>query len=47
MVRFEVADACAFDRKTERGVIVTNPPYGERILEKEEAESSYRGFGAA
>ena len=46
-VRFEVADATHFGRETERGVIVTNPPYGERILEKEEAEALYRGFGAA
>ncbi len=46
-VRFEVADATNFDRKTERGVIVTNPPYGERIMEKEEAERLYRAFGAA
>ena len=46
-VRFEVADAAAFDRKTERGVIVTNPPYGERIMEKAEAERLYRAFGAA
>lgn len=47
IVRFEVADAMHFDRRTERGVIVTNPPYGERILEKEQAEALYRGFGAA
>ena len=47
IVRFEVADALKFDRKTERGVIVTNPPYGERIMEKQEAEELYRGFGAA
>ena len=47
VVRFEVADAMCFDRKTERGVIVTNPPYGERILEKQEAETLYRGFGRA
>ena len=46
-VRFEIADAAKFDRKTERGVIVTNPPYGERIMEKEEAERLYRAFGAA
>jgi len=37
----------AFDRDTERGVIVTNPPYGERILEAKEAEELYRGFGRA
>lgn len=47
IIRFEVADAMKFDRKTERGVIVTNPPYGERIMEKQEAEELYRGFGAA
>jgi putative N6-adenine-specific DNA methylase len=47
VVRFEVADAMSFDRKTERGVIVTNPPYGERIMEKQEAETLYRGFGQA
>lgn len=47
IVRFEVADARAFARQTERGVIVTNPPYGERIGEKEEAEELYRSFGAA
>ena len=47
VVRFEVADATKFDRRTERGVLVTNPPYGERIMEKQEAEALYRGFGAA
>ena len=47
IVRFEAADATAFDRQTQRGVIVTNPPYGERIMEKQEAETLYRGFGKA
>ena len=47
VVRFEVADAMHFDRQTQRGVIVTNPPYGERIMEKQEAEELYRGFGKA
>lgn len=47
LIRFEVADARKFARETERGVIVTNPPYGERIGEKEEAEALYRSFGAA
>ena len=47
IVRFECADATAFSRSTERGIIVTNPPYGERILEKQEAEELYRGFGRA
>ncbi len=47
IVRFEKADACEFERKTESGIIVTNPPYGERIMEKQEAEHLYRSFGAA
>ena len=47
VVRFEVVDAMAFERSTERGVIVTNPPYGERIMEKQEAEALYTGFGRA
>ena len=47
VVRFEVADATAFDRKTERGILVTNPPYGERIMEKREAEELYAAFGKA
>ena len=47
VVRFEVADALSFDRKTERGIIVTNPPYGERIMERREAEGLYAGFGKA
>ena len=47
IIRFEVADATKFDRKTKRGIIVTNPPYGERIMEKQEAEALYRSFGKA
>ena len=45
LIRFETADAASFSRSTERGVIVTNPPYGERIGEKQEAEELYRRFG--
>lgn len=46
-VRFEVADALKFHRDAPYGKLVTNPPYGERIMEKSEAEDLYRGFGAA
>lgn len=45
LVRFEVADALHFTADGERGRIVTNPPYGERLMEKREAEELYRGFG--
>lgn len=47
LIVFETADAAAFSRATERGVIVTNPPYGERLMEKREAEALYRAFGEA
>ena len=46
-IRFEVADAAAFHRDSEYGQLVTNPPYGERLLEKSQAEEVYRRFGAA
>ena len=47
VVRFEVADAVKFHRDAPVGRVVTNPPYGERILEKREAEDLYRAFGKA
>ena len=46
-VRFERADAVKFRCTGEYGQVVTNPPYGERLLEKEEAEKLYRAFGKA
>ena len=46
-VRFEVADATKFHWGGLRGRVVTNPPYGERLLEKSEAEELYRAFGKA
>ena len=45
LVRFQRADAAGLRCTGEYGQIVTNPPYGERLLEKEEAESLYRMFG--
>ena len=45
VVRFEVYDALAFHREEPYGKLVTNPPYGERIMEKKEAEALYQGFG--
>ena len=46
-IRFETADAGKFHRSSEYGQLVTNPPYGERLLEKKEAEELYRAFGHA
>lgn len=46
-IRFEVAEAANFKRSTSGGIIITNPPYGERVMEHQEAERIYRKFGAA
>lgn len=47
VVRFEVADATKFHWGGLYGRVVTNPPYGERLMEKSEAEALYRAFGRA
>ena len=44
-VRFQVADAAQFHRDSTYGQLVTNPPYGERLMEKREAEDLYRELG--
>lgn len=44
-VRFDVADMRNFRRDSPYGQLVTNPPYGERLLEKQEAEALYRALG--
>lgn len=47
IISFEVSDATRFHWGGLRGRIVTNPPYGERIMERKEAEELYRAFGKA
>ena len=47
LIDFSVADAREFARPTEGGVICANPPYGERLMEKQEAGELYRAFGRA
>ncbi|MCL1828987.1 MAG: methyltransferase, partial [Oscillospiraceae bacterium] len=46
-IRFETADALKRIRETDIDVIVTNPPYGERMLEKERARELCRAIGEA
>ena len=46
-ITFSVADAREITAPAERGVIVCNPPYGERMLERDEARALYRDFGRA
>ena len=47
IVRFEVADMRSFHRDSEYGQLVTNPPYGERLMTVPEAEQLYREMGDA
>ena len=47
IIDFSVADATWFQRRTESGIIVTNPPYGERMLDEKEAHKLVHGFGLA
>ena len=47
LVTFEQADATTFHWGGLRGRVVTNPPYGERIMERSEAEEIYKAFGRA
>ncbi len=47
LVHFDVADARTIAPQSLRGRVVTNPPYGERLSDKAEAESLYRDFGRA
>ena len=44
--RFEVADVREF-RALDNATVLTNPPYGERLMEKREAEALYAAFGTA
>ncbi|MCD7886584.1 MAG: class I SAM-dependent RNA methyltransferase [Clostridiales bacterium] len=44
-VRFEVYDARRFYSTAPYGRLVTNPPYGERLMEKDEVTELYRAFG--
>lgn len=44
-ITFSVSDARSFAPPSETGLIVTNPPYGERMLEKERARTLLRELG--
>lgn len=47
LISFSVADAARFTSDAPGGRIVTNPPYGQRLMEKDEAEGLYAAFGKA
>lgn len=46
-IRFEQADAVRRDYRRQSGVLFANPPYGERLLDRESAEALYRAMGRA
>lgn len=46
LIQFSEADAVTREMPSERGVLVCNPPYGERMLERKEAQILYRRLGA-
>ena len=47
VVHFEVADARNFHRRAPAGRLVLNPPYGERLLDREETALLYQGLATA
>ena len=44
-ITFSQADARTLDLGPEKGVLITNPPYGDRLLDAREAEQLYRAIG--
>jgi len=44
-IEFRDADATKMNAPSASGVMVTNPPYGERMLEQRQAQQLYRHFG--
>ena len=47
LIDFEKADVKNFAPSGERGTLICNPPYGERMLDLEECERLYRDMGRA
>ncbi|MDB8793387.1 class I SAM-dependent RNA methyltransferase [Romboutsia sp. 1001216sp1] len=46
-IEFNVLDATQFKSDEEYGFIITNPPYGERLEDKESVQMLYRNLGKA
>lgn len=44
-IRFEVQDVRNFTHKSDKGTVITNPPYGERLLDIEQAEQIIKLLG--
>ena len=46
-IRFSVADARDFTCEIKHGVLLSNPPYGERLSDEKEVQKLMQGFGKA
>lgn len=46
-IHFTQADAARLDLRARSGVLLANPPYGERLLDREQAQTLYRAMGRA
>ena len=44
-IHFQVQDMRDLSSKSAHGVIITNPPYGERLMKEDELKALYRDFG--
>ena len=44
-ITFEVRDVKDFEKRSDRGTIICNPPYGERLMEIRDAEALYETMG--
>ena len=44
-ITFSVADVAKFSPRSEKGTLICNPPYGERLLELSECEKIYAAMG--
>ncbi|MBR5479571.1 MAG: class I SAM-dependent RNA methyltransferase [Clostridia bacterium] len=44
-VRFKNCDVLKWQPESESGIVITNPPYGERLLDVQKAEALYRTLG--
>ncbi len=45
LITFEKCDVRDFTPKTDRGTLICNPPYGERLLDLKQAEDLYKSMG--
>ena len=47
LIHFQRRPVAELSHPKKYGFLITNPPYGERLLEQKEAEELYRAFGRA